>query len=48
MNVGRVVAAAVAVTVWDAIYGFCVYGVVPARRGMIEDHVHGRQAKSRA
>ena len=30
MNFGRVVAAAVAATVWDAIYGFCVYGVLLA------------------
>lgn len=30
MNVGRVVAAAVAATVWDAIYGFCVYGMLLA------------------
>jgi len=30
MNVGRLVAAAVAATVWDAIYGFCVYGVLLA------------------
>jgi hypothetical protein len=28
MNLGRVVAAGVAATVWDAIYGFCVYGVL--------------------
>jgi hypothetical protein len=30
MNFGRLVAAAVAATVWDAIYGFCVYGVLLA------------------
>ena len=30
MNVARLVAAAVAATVWDAIYGFCVYGVLLA------------------
>ena len=30
MNFGRVVAAAVAATAWDAIYGFCVYGVLVA------------------
>ena len=30
MNFGRVVAAGVAATVWDAIYGFCVYGVLLA------------------
>jgi hypothetical protein len=30
MNFGRVVAAAVAATVWDSIYGFCVYGVLLA------------------
>ena len=30
MNVGRVVGAGVAATVWDAIYGFCVYGVLLA------------------
>jgi hypothetical protein len=28
MNIGRVVAAAVAATVWDAIYGFLVYGML--------------------
>jgi hypothetical protein len=28
MNVGRVVAAAIAATVWDAIYGFLVYGML--------------------
>jgi hypothetical protein len=30
MNYGRLVAAGVAATVWDAIYGFCVYGVLIA------------------
>ena len=30
MNFGRVVAAGVAATVWDAIYGFCVYGILLA------------------
>jgi hypothetical protein len=30
MNAARVVAAAVAATVWDALYGFCVYGVLLA------------------
>ena len=30
MNFGRVVAAGVAATVWDSIYGFCVYGVLLA------------------
>jgi hypothetical protein len=30
MNFGRLVAAAVAATVWDAIYGFCVYGILLA------------------
>jgi hypothetical protein len=30
MNFGRVVAAGVAATVWDAIYGFCVYGMLLA------------------
>jgi len=28
MNVGRVVAAGVAATVWDAVYGFLVYGML--------------------
>ena|SRR5260221_704184 len=28
MNFGRVVAAALAATVWDAIYGFLVYGML--------------------
>jgi putative effector of murein hydrolase LrgA (UPF0299 family) len=30
MNFGRVVAAGVAATVWDSIYGFCVYGILLA------------------
>jgi len=30
MNFGRVAAAAVAATAWDAIYGFCVYGILIA------------------
>jgi hypothetical protein len=30
MNFGRVVAAGVAATVWDALYGFCVYGILLA------------------
>lgn len=30
MNFGRIAAAAVAATVWDAIYGFCVYGILLA------------------
>jgi hypothetical protein len=30
MNFARVVAAGVAATVWDAIYGFCVYGILLA------------------
>src|SRR6266542_3157813 len=30
MNVGRVVAAGVAATVWDAVYGFLVYGILLA------------------
>ncbi len=28
MNVGRIVAAGVAATVWDAAYGFLVYGML--------------------
>src|SRR6266508_6307905 len=28
MNIGRVVAAGVAATVWDAVYGFLVYGML--------------------
>jgi len=28
MNVGRIVAAGVAATVWDAVYGFIVYGML--------------------
>ena len=30
MNLARVVAAGVAATVWDSIYGFCVYGILLA------------------
>jgi hypothetical protein len=30
MNFARVVAAGVAATVWDSIYGFCVYGILLA------------------
>jgi hypothetical protein len=30
MNVARVVAAGVAATVWDSLYGFCVYGILLA------------------
>jgi hypothetical protein len=30
MNFARVIAAGVAATVWDAIYGFCVYGILLA------------------
>jgi hypothetical protein len=30
MNFARVVAAGVAATVWDSIYGYCVYGVLLA------------------
>jgi hypothetical protein len=30
MNFSRVIAAGVAATVWDAIYGFCVYGLLLA------------------
>ena len=30
MNFGRLVAAAVAATIWDAIYGFAVYGMLLA------------------
>src|SRR5437016_1113031 len=28
MNIGRIVAAGVAATVWDAVYGFIVYGML--------------------
>jgi len=30
VNVGRVVAAAVAATVWDEVFGFCLYGILLA------------------
>ena len=30
MNFARIVAAGVAATVWDSIYGFCVYGILLA------------------
>ena len=40
MNFARIVAAGVAATVWDAIYGFCVYGILLAPEFEKYSHVY--------